>query len=211
MHPNVIDLTGQRFKKLLVINSAGRNNGGRRLWNCQCDCGKIKTIREDSLKSGNTKSCGCVSIEKCTKHGMCRTPEYSSWEHMRQRCNNPNHESYMHYGGRGIYICKRWRDFKNFFADMGKKLPNSEIERIDNDGNYEPSNCKWATRTTQCRNTRILKKSVTGVRGVCFNKRYKKKYSASITVKHKTIYLGRFDTIAEAAEARRLGEIKYWG
>lgn len=211
MHPNAIDLTGQRFGRLVVVEEAGRDKQSKVMWQCKCDCDGTATVVSSNLKSGNTKSCGCLIEEAHTKHGMCGTPEYSSWEHMIQRCTNPSNNKYNDYGGRGITICERWKDFANFFEDMGARPADHEIDRINNDGNYEPGNCRWTTRTKQCRNMRIPRKGTSGIRGVFFDKRYKKKYRASISVKHKTICLGHFETITEAAEARRLGEIKYWG
>lgn len=131
------------------------------VWECQCDCGKILNMRVKNLKSGNTKSCGCSTsamiIAAHTSHGMRHSREYATWESMIGRCLNPNNPSYKDYGGRGIRVCRRWRKFENFYADMGTK-PGSgreySIDRIDVNGNYEPKNCRWATAWQQMNNTR---------------------------------------------------------
>lgn len=211
---NFIDLTGQRFGRLVVIKKYGYNEGNSVLWECICDCGKSSVVAGRSLTTGATKSCGCLRKEttgdRRRTHGMTRTPTYSTWCAMHTRCNNQNSQDYKHYGGRGITICSEWLKFENFLNDMGKKPMGLTIERINNDLGYFKANCRWASRTIQSRNQRVFKTNKTGITGVQWHKQCQK-YQAAIRVKRKGIYLGLFNTIEEATEARRQGEVKYWG
>lgn len=124
----------------------------------QCICGNQKVIRGASVKFGEIQSCGCLqkkgAHDRWFKHGLTNTPEYTSWEHMNDRCLNPNFKQWKDYGGRGIQICKEWKDFKIFLRDMGKRPKNHTLDRINNNGNYEPSNCKWSSRAEQSLNRR---------------------------------------------------------
>lgn len=119
---------------------------------CLCDCKKEKLICLSSILSGRSKSCGCRQGKY--KHGMYKTKEYFIWSQMIQRCTNPKDKGYKYWGGRGISVCKRWLSFANFYKDMGKKPKNYSIDRINNDGNYCPSNCRWASRQDQAFNQR---------------------------------------------------------
>lgn len=153
-----IDLTGQRFGRLLALKW-GRTNAGRSAWECQCDCGTVKSVDASSLRGGLSRSCGCgvkeSAVQRFTTHGGSKSQMYRLWASMIQRCTQPNDGSFARYGGRGITVCERWRDFAAFAADMGPRpSPGHSIDRIDNDGHYDPGNCRWATAHEQGLNKR---------------------------------------------------------
>lgn len=162
-----IDLTNRRFGRLIAISIDGTNKHGYNLWKCECDCGNITFLPAGSLVSGGTKSCGCLHREKVlsrqtldrTIHGMYRTPTHYSWSKMLERCYNPNHIHYKNYGGRGIIVCDEWKDFRNFYIDMGERPEGKTLDRIDNEDNYKLSNCRWATAKEQSSNRRLYKKN----------------------------------------------------
>ena len=140
-----VDMAGRTCGQMTVI----RHLGGRK-WLCRCECGTEKSADGDKLRSGHTRSCGCLmrktTAARSTKHGLYGTPEYVVWGGMVARCTNPRHRHYYRYGGRGIEVCERWRDFANFLADMGARpTPKHTIDRLDGDRGYEPGNCAWVT------------------------------------------------------------------
>ena len=161
--PRKIDLMCVRFGRLRVVGDLLPNRWGVSQWMCHCDCGKDIIVSTGHLKAGSTKSCGCFQAEiqqrSHPRHGQstisCVTAEYRAWHNMKQRCLNPNSTGHENYGGRGITVCDRWLNFENFFEDMGcRPSPKWSIDRIDNDGNYEPGNVRWATRFQQTHNRR---------------------------------------------------------
>lgn len=148
------DMTGKRFGRLTVLKLAEIRTEA--MWLCRCDCGELTTVAGSELRKGGTKSCGCG---RKSQGGGYKTTEYTSWKEMKRRCYNPKYREYYLYGGRGIVICERWRtSFVNFLADMGPKpFPEATIDRVDYNGNYEKSNCRWATKLEQGQNTRKVR------------------------------------------------------
>jgi hypothetical protein len=153
-----IDLEGKRFNRLIVVGLGNPTKSGQKTWLCICDCGNAKEVRHGDLRNGKSLSCGCIQKEELKNrsriHGKSRTPIYNSWLSMKSRCLNKNNKHYADYGGRGITICKEWLVFENFYADMGDRPDGLSLDRVDNMGNYEPSNCRWANWITQNNNRR---------------------------------------------------------
>lgn len=157
------DITGQRFGRLVALGPIGRNDRRSIVWRCLCDCGKHTDVTAVSLRSGHTSSCGCLRLERnwaATKtHGMTNTRLYRLWTAMLARCHSSIAKGYADYGARGIEVCPEWRHDFQVFHDFVTQLPNYNtkgytLDRIDNDGNYEPGNVRWASRWIQSRNNR---------------------------------------------------------
>jgi len=209
------DITGETFGMLKVLARSGSTKYGDAKWLCECECGKSVIAIGSNLRSGHTKSCGCIRAETAVwanvKHGHAGeecTAEYRVWTNMKSRCLNPKVKAYPDYGGRGIKICEQWEnDFEAFYRDMGPRpSPSHSLDRIDPDGHYEPAKCRWALDDVQNRNKRFAGNSA-GERGVYLNN---KKWIARIQVNGERINLGTFDSIAKAKRARKAAELKYW-
>lgn len=167
---NLIDLTGQRFGRLVVIERYGSDRFKRAMWKCQCDCGEVRVIHGFNLTQGKSKSCGCLKVQQTilchTSHGMSKSRLYNTWQNMNRRCRDPKVHNYHRYGGRGITVCEEWRnDFGKFYEwamangyDENAPYMQCTIDRIDNDKGYSPNNCRWADAKTQVHNRSVSRK-----------------------------------------------------
>ena len=208
----LVDLTGSIFGRLEVVSRDGSTKHHSAIWKCKCECGTEKSIDGQALRKGLTQSCGCLGAERRlqanTRHGMYGTTEYRIWADMLQRCNNPKQESYEGYGARGISVCKAWHEFSSFYADMGERPEGKTLDRIDNEGNYEPSNCRWSTGSEQAFNQRIRRDNSSGTRGISRNKALGK-WETYLFVRGKKYNLGYHKHLSDAIEARKAAELRY--
>lgn len=204
---------GKKYGRLTIVDIVFER--GQSYAVCKCDCGKMTKVRPCNLENSHTSSCGCGIAERTsqrlTTHGATGTRLYGIWGGMIARCYDASAIPYKNYGKRGISVCDEWRYSFEVFRDWAlsngydKRLT---IDRINVNGNYEPSNCRWATKEVQSRNQRVRSTSKTGITGVII---YKGAYQATICAHGKHIYLGRFHDIKEAIAAREYAELIYWG
>lgn len=210
-----LNLIGQRFTRLLVINETEMRKGGSVIWECECDCGEKCFVTSCQLSSQKSQSCGCLGLQRLKEqreiHGASYTFEYSSWKGMKFRCYNPKAKRYSRYGGRGISVCDSWlNSFENFLEDMGLHPEGTTLDRIDVDGHYCPENCRWADIYTQNFNQGMRKNNTSGKTGVSWSES-RQKWVASICINGKVTPLGRFLLYEDAVHAREKAEMEYMG
>lgn len=211
-----IDRAGETFGDLLVLRCTQKSNGKLKTkYECLCSCGDISEYQASNLVTGNSTCCVRCRTSKRVVHGHARrnnqSSTYQSWQHMIQRCTNPNDDNYHNYGGRGITVCNEWlNDFDRFITDLGERPANTTLERIDVNGVYEKSNCRWASSSMQCYNKRKSLKNKSNKEGV-FLRKDTGKWTAYINkdgVRHR---LGCFLTYEEAVAAREMKELELYG
>lgn len=216
-HPSFKNLTGQKFGKLTIQNHVGFHNG-RTFWKCSCECGTMCEVSTHDLCSGKKRSCGCLRKENKSKliHGKSKERIHKEWRGILHRCKNPSASHYENYGGRGISVCEEWAN--SFIAFYNWAINNGysndlTLDRIDNDGDYCPENCRWVTHMENCHNRGVRKDSKTGCPGVHERKLSNgvTTYRAYITTNYKRVNLGTFSSLDEAIKARKNAEKEYWG
>lgn len=218
------DWTGYNFGKMKVLGkSENKYKDGRTLWVVACECGDISLRKSATLENYHkNSSCGCFKSEwfSILKSGdeKYRAKKFQNlnyiWKRMRSSCNNSNHQSFKNYGGRGITVCDEWENsfpkFAKWSIENGYEEGITTIDRIDNNGNYSPENCRWTDYTIQAHNQRIRVSNKSGVKGVYWDNRYGG-WRATIGHNGKSVYLGKYEKLEDAKERRRLAEVEYWG
>lgn len=205
------DLTGKRYGKLFVVERLEADEHGDTAYLCKCDCGNEIIVRQSNLVRGHHTSCGIYGCKKTNKiHGMRQSDLYHKYYDIHTRCGRKDNPL---YGGRGISVCEEWSGPNGFVAFMEWSMAHGykeglSLDRIDVNGDYCPENCRWTTLEMQAQNKRLLPSNKTGVAGVYLKAG---KYAAQISVHGQRLHLGTFETIPEAAKARRDAELKYWG
>lgn len=212
-----LDLSGQVFGRLTVLHGAGRCPSNRSvMWDCVCECGTLRVISSNSLRSGVSRSCGCYQkqqvSEAASKHGLCSHPLYQVYNGMKKRCYSPTHSHYYNYGGRGITVCDRWlSSFQNFYDDVHFEYRSGlQLDRIDNNCDYTPANVRWVTVQQNSFNKRGKSNTSSKYKGVCWDKS-KNKWAANIQKDGKRFYLGRFSTELAAAGAYNIAAQELFG
>lgn len=210
-----IDLSGQVFGRLTVLGIFDRDSLGQLRWECLCSCGNASIVLGVNLRAGSTKSCGCITKERLSLHGLSRTPEYVSWSSCANRCYNPKCEYYHIYGGAGVTVCERWQElngkgFLNFLEDMGKRPNGTSLNRVNGAKIYSKETCEWATLSLQCYDRGKFSNNKSGVTGVSWHKS-REHWCCSISVLGKRIYLGETSDFKVAVQLRLDGELKYYG
>jgi hypothetical protein len=197
-----LDHTGLTYGRLYVEKEVESTNNNPN-WLCRCTCGNTIIVNSSNLKSGNTKSCGCLHKEKITKHGDVYSRLYRIYRSMKSRCNSPNSTPYKNYGGKGITYCKEWEDYSTFkkWALENKYDESLTLDRIDNNQGYYPENCRWVNMTIQARNKKLNPKNTTGYFGVFFQN-HTQKYAAQISINKKSTHIGSYNCPLDAARAR---------
>lgn len=214
--PKRLDIVGERYGRLVVLEDLSLNGKGKSLWKCLCDCGSIVNILGGSLRSRRTKSCGCIASENLVKrnttHGKSKIPEYAAWLAAKARTTNPNGVQAKDYIGRGIVMEESWlNDFESFLADMGPKpTAKHSLERLDVNGNYCKENCIWATAEVQAFNQRKRNSNTSGRTGVKWNKG-KNRWEVLININKIPTYLGSYKDFELACLVRSEAELKYYG